>query len=923
MRVHDWAATSLGAPALWPQPLQTVISLMLHTKTPAAVAWGPALCLLYNDAYRDILGERHPAALGCAMPEVWPEVWGDIAPLIKQALAGEPVYIENEPYTVCRNGWDETVWFSFSFIPVHGSDGQIDGLYCPIIETTAQVLAEKHRYEQIHQLYSLFEEAPSFMAIVREPGHIYEMTNSAFQRLTGEHDLIGRRISDLPLHIPGQDCIGLLDQVCATGKPFIGNRIPITVQSQPDKPPVLHFLDFIFQPIIAPDGMVSGVFIEGNDVTAHVRIENELRQSRLSALESAQRLDALLEAAPVGIIVADVNGKLLRVNPANRQICGNHPLPEKVEEYGDWKGWWADGSARHGRPLAPQEWALARVLQGEEAPRDTVEIEVFGKPGQRRTILNCGAPVRDASGNITGAVVAQMDITDRVLSESALRDSEAMFRTITNAMPQLVWSTLPNGHHDYHNQQWYDYTGISSDCQDSDAWNELIHPQERARVLGHWRHCMETGEPYEMECRLRHCSGQYRWNLARALPVRDSQGTISRWMGTCTDLHEQKMAQEMLRESDQRKDEFLAMLAHELRNPLAPIITAADLLFMGQPDEKRVRQLSEVISRQSGHMTRLIDDLLDVSRVTRGLVTLNRQPMDINSLLSEAIEQVRPLLEAKAHYLQVQHLPQRVLVAADKMRLVQVLANVLNNAIKYTPDGGQIELRLETDGGQVILSVRDNGMGMSAELVESAFELFSQGQRSADRAQGGLGIGLALVKSLVQLHGGTVTVRSEGAGRGSEFRIFLPRLPDEQGPRRPAAGQSGAGPANAALRILVVDDNVDAAQLMGMLLEMLGHQVTVEYSSAKALESAARLMPQICLLDIGLPDMDGYELARQLRQIPGMEDAILAAVTGYGQPQDRKAAFTVGFNCHFAKPVDTKTLQEWLTSMAAQVVRKS
>lgn len=792
MRAHDWAATPLGEPALWPQPLQTVVGLMLHTKTPAAVVWGPAHCLLYNDAYRDILGERHPAALGCALPEVWPEIWDSIAPLIQKALAGESVHFENAPYIIGRNGRNETAWFSFSYMPLHGSDGQIGGLYCTVMETTAQVLAE-----------------------------------------------------------------------------------------------------------------------------------TELSQSRLSALESAQRLDAVLEAAPVGIIVADINGKLLSVNQANRQIWGNHPLPNNVEEYVAWKGWWADGSPRHGRLLAPQEWALARALQGEEAPRDTVEIEVFGESGQRRTILNCGAPVRDAEGRITGAVVAQMDITDRVLSESALRESEAMFRTMANAMPQLVWSTLPSGRHDYHNQQWFDYTGISPSYPDRNAWNELVHTEDRAKVLQHWRHCKEAGEPYEIEYRLRHCSGQYRWSLARALPVRDSQGAIVRWMGTCTDVHEQKLAQELLRESARRKDEFLAMLAHELRNPLAPIITAADLLSMGEPDDKRVRQLSEVIARQSGHMTRLIDDLLDVSRVTRGLVTLNRQPLDIDSVLTEAIEQVRPLLEAKAHALQVQRTSQPVRVAADKMRLVQVLANLLNNAIKYTPDAGRIELCLEADDSQVILTVRDNGMGMSGELVECAFELFAQGQRSADRSQGGLGIGLALVKSLVQLHGGTVAAHSEGTGRGSEFRIFLPRLPDEETPHRPADDQPEGDAASAALRIMVVDDNADAADLIGMLLEVLGHQVTVQYTPAKALESAARLMPQICLLDIGLPDMDGYELARQLRRIPGMDSAILAAVTGYGQPQDRKAAFGAGFNFHFAKPVDTKTLEEWLTGMASQLLKKS
>ncbi|MFZ3140889.1 PAS domain-containing protein [Polaromonas sp.] len=921
MQVHDWSTSRLGSPSVWPQPLKTVAGLMLHSKTPAFLAWGPDLSLLYNDAYLDILGQKHPAALGQPLYEVWPDIRNDIEPLVNKTLSGEPVYFENALFTLRRNGEDEPAWFSFSYAPVDGPNGRVAGLYCSLTETTAQVLAEQNRQAETRRLYSLFEQAPSFMAVVREPSHVYELANSAYLRLVGRQDVVGKTFREVVQEIEEieeQDYAALLDQAYATGKPRIGNRMPVTFRRQADGAPERRFVDFIFQPITGPDGKVNGVFIEGNDVTEHARTEDELRESKRSALQTARHLDAVLQAAPVGIAMVDAQGKAVRANPANRQLWGAHPVSQGVDGYGGCKGWWADGSARHGRRIRPQEWALARALRGEEAPRDTVEIEPFGEPGIRRTILDCGAPVRDSDGNIIGSVVAQMDITDQVSIEAVLRETILTYHTIANAIPQIVWGTRPDGYHDYFNQQWYDYTGVPQGSTHGEGWKGLFYLEDQMLATKKWRHSLTTGEPYEIEYRLRHHSGQYRWTLGRALPVRNEQGAIVRWMGTCTDIHEQKLAQEELVQSDRLKDEFLAMLAHELRNPLAPIATAADLLSMGTLDEEEVWQLSEVISRQAGHMTRLIDDLLDVSRVTHGQVTLDKKPVDMKSIVTEAVEQVKPLLEAKAHHLEIQLPPERSMVSGDRMRLVQVLANVLNNAVRYTPNRGRIALQMVEDGNQLTLCVRDNGMGMSDELIAVAFELFTQGERTSDRTQGGLGLGLALVQSLVRLHGGTVSLQSAGAGLGSELTMVLPRLPHDDGPRRFEADDATPGPAGESLRIMVVDDNVDAARLLGMFVEMLGHQAFVQFHPASALECARQVKPHICLLDIGLPDMDGYTLARQLRQLPGMENVLMAAVTGYSQPRDKQAAFAAGFNFHFAKPINAQQLKSWLADVAVQ-----
>jgi signal transduction histidine kinase/CheY-like chemotaxis protein len=381
-----------------------------------------------------------------------------------------------------------------------------------------------------------------------------------------------------------------------------------------------------------------------------------------------------------------------------------------------------------------------------------------------------------------------------------------------------------------------------------------------------------------------------------------------------------KRAEAALRAADRRKDEFLAMLAHELRNPLAPIRAAADLLSLASLSEARVRQISEVISRQVGHMTSLVDDLLDVSRVTRGLVTLESEVLDAKRIVSDAVEQVRPLIEARRHHLTVFQPPESALVLGDQKRLVQVVTNLLNNAAKYSPEGGQIRLRMEVAGGEVSLAVADDGIGMAPELVERAFELFVQAERSSDRAQGGLGLGLALVRSLVELHHGHVSARSDGPGRGSEFTLRLPRvdsiggavLGDSRGDKGPAVRAS-----RRALRLMLVDDNLDAADMLALFLDTIGHSVSVENDPWRALERARDEAPDVCLLDIGLPDMDGNELARRLRAEAATAGAVLIAVTGYGQEQDRKAAIDAGFDHHFVKPVDTGRLAALLAEIGA------
>ncbi|MDY0975884.1 hybrid sensor histidine kinase/response regulator [Massilia sp. CFBP9012] len=383
---------------------------------------------------------------------------------------------------------------------------------------------------------------------------------------------------------------------------------------------------------------------------------------------------------------------------------------------------------------------------------------------------------------------------------------------------------------------------------------------------------------------------------------------------------ERNEALQALRLADERKNEFLAMLAHELRNPLAPISTAAGLLrSVYASDPGAVRRTSEIIARQVDHMVHLVDDLLDVSRVTRGVIELQRDRVDLRQVVTAALEQVQPLLEMKRHRLRTALPDTRVLVEGDAKRLIQVLANLVNNAAKYTPDEGSVLVTVRTEGGEAVLAVQDDGIGIAPELLPDVFGLFTQARRTPDRAQGGLGLGLALVKNLVELHGGRVRVDSAGLGHGSTFIVTLPRLAETSAPVADTAAPAARVRGDEAGRVLVVDDNADAATSLALLLEAQGYRVDVEHAPRPALRRVLEETPDACILDIGLPDMDGRELARRIRAGLGQRTPLLIALTGYGSDADRQAALDAGFDHYLVKPANIQQLEALLARSQASL----
>ncbi len=497
---------------------------------------------------------------------------------------------------------------------------------------------------------------------------------------------------------------------------------------------------------------------------------------------------------------------------------------------------------------------------------------------------------------------AQQEIERRKVVEEALRRSDRVYRAIGDSIDFGIWICDPDGRNTFASESFLKLVGMTQEQCSQFGWTSVLHPDEVAATVSAWQACVRAGGIWNREHRFLGMDGQYHPMLARGGPVRDDHGRILCWAGINLDIGDIKQAEQALVEADRRKDEFLAILAHELRNPLAPMRYALAIARQPSRTAEQQRQAEDVIDRQLKHMSRLLDDLLDVSRITHGTLELRRSQIDLTSIVATAIEAARPLIDAKRHELTLELPIQTLRVDADLVRLSQVFANLLINAAKYTDAGGKIQLRAWQEDGQVAVSVRDNGIGIAPEMVPRLFRLFSQARTALERSEGGLGIGLALVKGVVALHGGSVQAHSDGPHLGSEFTVRLPL-----GTVRPAEiahAVDGIQVNGTRLRMLVADDNRDNAETCAMLLRLRGHEVHTAYGGRIAFDVAQRVQPQVLLLDIGMPELNGYELARKIRGEPWGQSMILVAITGWGQQEDKERALAAGFNHHLTKPIE-------------------
>jgi len=650
----------------------------------------------------------------------------------------------------------------------------------------------------------------------------------------------------------------------------------------------------IAEPRFGDDGQFCGYVGSVIDITERKQAEEALRAAN-------ERLQRAQTAAKLGTFEWDMRSNRLEWSDGIYPLIGLEPFsrPPSMD------------LVMQCIPESDQQ-AFAQLMERltSKAGEIDVEFRVVGFDGKERWIA-CIAEVEvgpDGQPAVMRGV--DVDVTERRRNRQALAESNAHLTAAFEQTAAGMCEVDPTGRILRVNQRYCEVVGRPATELLQLRMQDLTHEADLPANLPLFKRVVETGEPFQIEKRYVRPDGSTVWvnnTVSRiVLPGDTDAAQRITVLAVVVDITARKAAEDALRLADQRKDEFLAMLAHELRNPLAPIGAAASILKLRIGDEATTLQACDIIARQVKHMTRLVDDLLDVSRVTRGLVRLEMKSVDLKRVVSDALEQARPLIEQRQHQLFVQTSPSHAFVDGDHNRLVQVVGNLLNNAAKFTPEHGHITLTMDVDDGFVHIAVQDDGVGMTPEMIEGAFALFSQAERTLDRSQGGLGIGLALVKSLVEMHGGRVGARSEGPGRGSRFEIALPLAAPPQEAR--ATPRPLPKPGGKRLKVLVVDDNVDAAQTLAMLIDTMDHEVHVLHDPREALQWAEQARPDLCMLDIGLPHIDGIRLAQMLRASPALQSIRLVAVSGYGQELDRQRALAAGFDGFFVKPVDEVAL---------------
>jgi PAS domain S-box-containing protein len=512
------------------------------------------------------------------------------------------------------------------------------------------------------------------------------------------------------------------------------------------------------------------------------------------------------------------------------------------------------------------------------------------------------------------------EIAERKAAEDARRESEGRFRELADNAPVLIWLTDSTGLI-FANREYLSYTGLALRDLAGPGWEKIVHPDDVEGYGGAYRSAVEHRRRFEAEVRLRRVDGRYRWFKSVGVPRFTAEGSLLQYVGCSFDIHaikeyitELDLAERDLRDADRRKDEFLAMLSHELRNPLNPIRNAAAILHLG-PEASEVSWAAEVIERQSQQLARLLEDLMDAARITQGKLEMRKQRVALSAIVETALETTRGLFRANRQRLDVDLPVEEVQVEADPARMAQVLANLLSNAAKYTPAGGHVRLAAAREGDRVAISVKDTGAGIAPADLPHIFELFVQSKAHAPHAAGGLGIGLALVRALVQMHGGTVEARSEGPGKGAEFIVSLPVLA-ETWPAAAGAAAPRLAPASRRLRVLVADDVQDSADSLARLLRALKHEVHLANDGTQALEVARRIQPDAAILDIGMPGLTGYEVATRIRRYDWGKRITLIALTGWGQRSDVAKSQEAGFDHHMTKPADADLLATYLAQAA-------
>ncbi|WP_169926836.1 ATP-binding protein [Massilia putida] len=860
MRRHPWESTPVGPVEQWPFSLKLAIRTLLDCQLPMYLAWGSQYTQFFNDAYVPILGAKREGALGGDARATWPEIWPIIGPMWARVLQGEPVGSSDLPLTINRYGYPETCHFAYSYSPLYGDAGRPEGVLVTFVETTETVLAERRRAFQLELADILRGETasgPLLRAALRQIGAYLDDATVTYAEIRHE------------------------DGTAVILEQWQGGAL--TAQSGRDVPLAQLAPG-------APERLCAGATVWSADAQGHGK---------------------------AGIAVPLIDGGRVAAVLALQAPLAAGRLADEVRLLED---------------TARRTWDALRRIRAEEALREETRVLELMK-GASETLASTidleplMQAITDAATQLTGAEFGSFfyngkdDHGDAYLLYTLTGAPREAFAHLGQPRPTKVfgptfYGSAPIRSDDIRQDPRYgsmpphhgmppghlpvvSYLAASVVSRSGEVMGGLFFGHSQPGMFG--ERSEELIGAFAVQAAIAIDNARLYDMAQRAAQEREQL------------LASERAARAEAERHNKMKDEFLAMLAHELRNPLAPITSAAQLLRLPEVNEGLRLKASNIISRQVRHMTELVDDLLDVSRVTRGLVKLENEILDLNKVAMAAVEQARPHIEERQHALTVELPDEPVPVEGDRTRLIQVLVNLLNNSAKYTPPGGRIVLAVTAGDTTAEVSVRDNGTGIDAQLLPHVFDLFTQADRAPDRSQGGLGIGLALVKSIVRMHNGQVAAHSDGPQQGTSMTVALPLAHAEVG----QVVRSGEGNGEARpLTVTIVDDNGDAGHSLAVLLRAHGHAVHVHEDAADTLDRADPAT-EVFILDIGLPDMTGYELARRLRRDARHAHAVYVALTGYGQQRDRELSKQAGFDHHLVKPVEIGKLAQILAGAAA------
>jgi PAS domain S-box-containing protein len=781
------------------------------------------------------------------------------------------------------------------------------GIYFRDISDRRQ--AELIVQQQLAEIESIYKTAPIGLCFV-DTDLKFVRINERLAEINGFSisDHLGRTLREILPDLADQ-LEPLYRQVIESGEPILNLEVEGTNCAQPG---VLRQWLVCYYPQQDMHQRVMGVNVMVQEIT-------ERKQFEANLARTTEILHSVIEGSSDVIFVKDLQGRYVVANSTAATWLDT--TPETMLGQDD-------------TALFPPEMAQ-QIQQTDRQVMQTGESIVFEedvpKQDVSRSLLSAKYPWRDGDGKILGVIGISRDISDRKQTEAereqmqiALRESEEQLRFTADTIPHIVWVTDPYGVTTYVNQRWVEYTGLSLAAALDYGWQNLLHPDDLPRVQAFWTEACQTASVYDIKYRLRCADGMFRWQLVRGRPMRDQQGRVVKWFGTCTDIHDQKQAElerdQLLADAqaaraeaeaaNRSKDEFVAMVAHELRSPLNSIAGWSKLLQTRKFDDATLSKALDTIYRNTQAQVQLVEDLLDISRMVKGTLQIQTAPVNWVNVIEAALDLVRPMADAK----HIQLKPDLTLtpqVSGDFNRLQQIAVNLLTNAIKFTPPSGRVEVQLEQVDAQVVLRVHDTGKGIAPEFLPYIFERYQQGQQNTG-SKDGLGLGLAIVKNLVELHNGTIAAESAGIGQGSTFTVRLPRLETLAIPQDSSVVVGAI--SLVGIRVLAVEDELDMLNLIAFVLQDYGAEVKAVTTAAAALQCLSQFKPNILLSDIAMPGGNGYELVQQVKLHPeGQIPAI--ALTAYASATDREQSRLAGFQQHLSKPVDPEDLVAAILSL--------